>query len=326
MKKILLVVLMTSVLPQAAQAGFSLKDGTGQVVAEKPTTAPTGRIQKKPALEIVNERYVPEVIRQKYKMGDDYFEMTKPDNASIVVQPQGKPQAQSVEQQPIAEPVEIAHIPPAAPLIKTIPATPKALVVEAPPQAAAPVIPVPEERQDTWRARKGEKLKEVLKRWSDRAGTEFVWTAAESPMIKSEFSYVGTFQEATTRLMDKNAGQLKMKFADDVPPPVNVAMPAQQSTPMLPEPVKAQDWSAGKGAPLETVLRAWAEKEGASLVWDTEESFAVRAPVSEQGNFEDAVMDVLTQFDAQKSRPIGQLFKNPVSGEKVLVIRSDKAA
>lgn len=326
MKKILIVLLMTSALPQAAYAGFSLKDLTGQTVTEKAApakpAAPTARHQKKPALEIVNERYVPESVRQKYKMGDDYFEMTEPKTAPIIVQPQGK----VAEQAPVSEPVEIANIPPAEPLIKTIPAAPKALVVEAPAKPAPPVIPVPEERQDTWRARKGEKLKEVLKRWSERAGIEFAWTAAESPVIKSEFSYVGTFQEATKRLMDKNAGQLKMKFADEVPPPAEPVLPVAQAAPVPADPVKTQSWTAGKGAPLETVLRAWAESEGASLVWDTDENFAVRAPVNQNGNFEEAVTDVLTQFDALKTRPIGQLYKNPVSGEKVLVIRADKAA
>ena len=320
MKKLVLVLLMTVSVPDMAFAGFSLKDGTGQVVAEKPVAAPTGRVHKTPALEIVNERYVPESVRQKYKMGDDYFEMTEPKTAPIIVQPEGK----AVEKAPVSEPVEIANIPPAQPLIKTIPAAPRALVVEAPPKPVAPVIPVPEERQDTWRARKGEKLKEVLKRWSDRADTEFAWTAAESPVIKSEFSYVGTFQEATKRLMDKNAGQLKMKFADDIAPPpaIETALPVAQPVP----PVKTQSWTAGKGAPLETVLRAWAESEGASLVWDTDENFAVRAPVNQNGDFEEAVTGVLTQFDALKTRPVGQLYKNPVSGEKVLVIRADKAA
>ncbi len=392
MKK-LVVMSLVLLVPTAAHAGFSMKEtaiAPAPVAAPAPTVvaAPVEkvttitRVKARPALEIINERYVPDDIKKKYSMPDDYFEMTKPATVAPIVKAEPAPvtataslplpapvaitpvQAAPIQTPPAPAaaiaaqaPMDIASIQPAMPMPTpvVIPA-PKALVVEDAVKAPPP-IPVPAERVDTWRARKGESMRDILKRWSDRAGTEFVWTAAESPKITDEFSYMGTFQDATTKLMAKNAGQLKMKFADEVPadnapgpfaavPPMSEPVPLADATPSYVPPAmetpvddmrvtdpalelapaKPGDmtWFASSGASLEAVLRAWAETEGASIVWQADQGFAVRKAMSKKGMFEDALAQILTQYDGQKLRPVGQLYKNPISGEKVLVIRTDK--
>ena len=358
MKKILFLAALF-VLPSAAQAGFSLKDSTGQTVTSAPAvTSSVPRRVKPPmpkqSLEIINERYVPEDIKQKYKMGDDYFEMTNDKKASVepvvITPPAVKTRKKTLEiisgPPPVipSQNVEIAALPPAdtpQAMPEPVPLASKpALVVEGkPPEPVAPVappkpvIPVPTERIDTFRARKGELLKDVLKRWSDREQTDFIWTAAESPKVSKEFSYIGEFDDAVAGLMKQDSGSLKMKFSDDVGPTPNIAPnpPVMASSDMhVPEEAvepapKGKTWFATDGASLQAVLQAWAETEGATLIWQADNAFAVPKTFNEKGGFEDAVADVLTQYENKPVRPVGQLYKNPVSGEKVLVIKTDTA-
>ena len=345
--KIFALLAICLLVPVSAQAGFSLKDITGNTVsstnppaaAPAKTTSIPRRVKppmpqaKAPALQVLNERYVPEDIKKKYKMGDDYFEMTndKAAETPIVVKPAAKTKKtlEIISGPPPVIPSEtVAAIPEPVPLTSK-----PALVVEGAPKPPAPpvpsAIPVPAERIDTWRARKGELLKDVLKRWSDREQTDFIWTAAESPKVSKEFSYLGNFNGAVAGLMNQDSGTLKMKFADDVGPAV-----AEQSTPVddmrTPEKetvngVTGKTWFATNGAGLEAVLRAWAETEGATLIWQADNDFAVPKSFNDKGSFEEAVARVLSAYESKKVRPVGQLYKNPATGEKVLVIKTDKA-
>lgn len=314
MKKILILALC--LIPLSAKADFSfdgLKAKTNvqnKETGAKPVAKATARSKMRPSLEIINDRYVPDDIKKKYKMGDDYFEMTSPkEKPPIIVEKSATPPAP-----PLVS--EVAPVKEAAPLPSQ-----KVLIVEGAPKPKA--IPVPETRQETWRARKGELLKDILKRWSDREGKDFVWSAAESPKISKEFSFVGTYEDAVARLMKQDAGTLKMKFADDLPPAE--APPVIAEAPPVPNAAPPKNWFATKDAPLKTVLQAWATMEGATLVWQADEDFMVSRPVNQKTSFESAVSDVLTQYDGKKTRPVGQLYKNPVSGEKVLVIKTDIA-
>lgn len=204
-----------------------------------------------------------------------------------------------------------------------------ALIVEGKPvPPPVPTIPVPAERIDTWRARQGELLKDVLARWADREQTDFIWTAAESPKISKEFSYVGKFNEAVTKLMAQDSGTLKMKFEDDMPEMTAsiaaLADDAQVAEPLSDAPDN-KSWFGTSGASLQAVLHAWAESEGATLVWQSSNNFALPQTYNEKGSFEHAVGEILSRYETKSLRPVGQLYKNPVSGEKVLVIKTDKA-
>lgn len=337
-----LTTLALLLIPVSAQAGFSLKDITGKVTSDQPAISPSApapvskaprRVKPmiKPSLEIMNERYVPDDIKAKYKMGDDYFEMTEKKQPAPIVVTKKKaleiidgPPPSSVAKKDI----EVASLPEPVPL-----ASKPALVVEGeptlPPVPKIPVVAVPVERIDTWRARQGELLKDVLARWADREQTEFIWTAAESPKVSKEFSYIGKFDGAVAGLMAQDSGTLKSKFTDDVPDmnaPVSLADDMRLEAPR-PEvqPDATKPWFGTSGASLQAVLHAWAESEGATLVWQSSDNFALPQTYSDKGSFEDAVGEILSQYESKNVRPVGQLYKNPISGEKVLVIRTDNA-
>ncbi len=338
MKKIF-ATLALLLIPVSAQAGFSLKDITGKVTSDQPAVSPSApapvskaprrvKPMTKPSLQIMNERYVPDDVKAKYKMGDDYFEMTeKKQPAPIVVTKKkaleiidGPPPSSMAKKD-----IEISSLPEPVPL-----ASKPALVVEGKPvPPAAPVMAVPAERIDTWRARQGELLKDVLARWADREQTEFIWTAAESPKVSKEFSYIGKFDGAVAGLMAQDSGTLKSKFTDDMHDmntPVVLADDMRMEAPR-PEvqPDATKPWFGTSGASLQAVLHAWAESEGATLVWQSSDNFALPQTYSDKSSFEDAVGQILSQYDSKSVRPVGQLYKNPISGEKVLVIRTDNA-
>lgn len=338
--KILFFIMMLALLPLSAKADFSLNGNTAAKAAPASASSPR-RIVKKPALEIINERYVPEEIQKKYE-GNAVSAPTP--SAPVNLPLPGEETLAAAPAKPAPEAMEVAAMPPMKSIVVS---PPKALVVEDAVKAPPPV-PVPDTRFDTWRARKGEPVKDVLKRWSDRAGAEFVWTASKTPKVEKEFSFVGTFEEASSKLIAQNPAGLKTTFADDVNTAVNPvannipneikAGPQNLPTPIVSDEItyrdmtapvvaapKVETWSAAQDASLETVLKDWADKEGASLIWQAPEAFKVKKPVSQSGQFEGAVTGLLTQFDTQKTRPVGQLYKNPISGEKVLVIRLDNA-
>lgn len=337
MMKKFLVLSVFLLSPVSAQAGFSVKDIQGNTVstADAPPAASPARNSAHPALEIINDRYVPEDVKQKYKMGDDHFEMTETKPLPpVVVQPAASPQKKK-RLEIISGPPPVIVIPVTVEPVIAKETAPMPVVAQAAPAPTPPVqSPVPVARTDTWRARQGEVLKDVLKRWSDRAGNDFIWTAAESPKVSREFSYMGTFENAVAGLMQQDSGTLKMKFADDATQIAGnepVPLTAEKGSDMRAAPEKGpnavpqKSWFAAKDASLQGVLRAWAETEGATLIWQADRDFAVTKSLNEKGGFEDAVSVILSAYDKMKARPIGQLYKNPVSGEKVLVIKTDRS-
>lgn len=54
---------------------------------------------------------------------------------------------------------------------------------------------------ESWRARKGENVQSVLKRWADRQSVALMWSSAETPFLQEDFSFVGTFQDAVNHLL-----------------------------------------------------------------------------------------------------------------------------
>lgn len=366
MKKLLLIACSVSLLPLTANAGFDvngvrLSPGPSQTQTSSPNAVPVApvtkeQITKKPALTISYDRYVPDTIQKKLKIQDAPRQMIAP--APVPVQ--------EILPVPVAAPAGVMKpklrnlviVGGTPPVIKA-PVVPQQQIAGAPaPQALAEpvkiieapkpvIIPVPKERFDTWRARKGENLKDVLARWSEREGTDFTWAAYESPKIGTDFSFVGEYGDAVTKLMMDSDTKLKMQFNADDKMIADATMPVvMNSAPVslvAPEPNLEQDimpttaapalptsiqenknakWFASQGASLKEVLLAWAENEGAELVWDMPQNgTSVRRPLSHDGTFEEAIEEILSAYDNADVRPVGQLYKNPQNGKKVLVIQ-----
>ena len=76
--------------------------------------------------------------------------------------------------------------------------TPSAEPEAAPVSAVAPASYA---KVETWRARKGEPVREVLKRWSQREGTELMWASGDAPNLPKDFSFVGPLDLAVAALL-----------------------------------------------------------------------------------------------------------------------------
>jgi hypothetical protein len=273
---------------------------------------------KKPALEIFNEKYVPDVVRKKYDLKDDWYGESSPVDVT--------PPTISVE--PVPEPVT-------APMTNPLPA-----------QGVKPEI-----KSESWRARKGETLRDVLQRWSERGGTNLMWASPEVPVLQKDFTYLGDFQDAANALIKESGGAnihsqyrteglspVMMAPASTVttnspaPLPNNVAvMPKEQnllSKVFMPEEEKIEKepetrWFGLSGAPLAEIVRVWSEDAGVTLVWQSEKNFALKESISQVGKFEDAIFKALSQYDGEPIRPVGEMYNDPQTGRRVLVVRTD---
>ncbi len=284
-------------------------------------------------LEVFNDRYVPDSVRQKYNLDDNWF---------------GK------NSQPIASPTSL---------------TPKELdVLEVKPVALpTPPVPImnaqpvaPQKQQiivESWRARKGENLRDVLQRWATRGGTNLMWASPDAPVLQKEFSYVGKFQDAVNALIKAEGGdKIHSQYRSEGLNPVMMAPASTITTnipPALPhaplpdpkdqasimnqfadissgvfKPEEKKDvkpetrWFALSGASLAEVMRVWADDAGVQLIWQSEKNFAVKESISQVGHFEDAVYKALSQYDQEDVRPVGEMYRDPKSGQQVLLVRT----
>jgi hypothetical protein len=218
---------------------------------------------------------------------------------------------------------------------------------------------------ETWRGRKGESLYQVLNRWSDRAGTKVTWSSMKSPRLDKDISYVGNYQDAVTYAMKTTgaSGMVSEWNANSVvdeKPTRELVEPIQSYTPesltaepLTPEPILPvrevatldaaepmplmpstipQDalpqrarFYALAGTSLEQVLRSWAGTQEFALVWQADHQFQVKQTVSSNGDAEDAIRDILSMYDADSTRPIGKLYRDPRTSRPVLVVKSDKS-
>lgn len=83
---------------------------------------------------------------------------------------------------------------------------------------------------ESWRARKGESVQAVLKRWADRQSVALMWSTAETPFLQEDFSYMGTFQDAVNHLLENVKGtdlrpEVRGREGADVKNPVYTAQP-----------------------------------------------------------------------------------------------------
>lgn len=330
----------------------------------------------------------------------------------------------SVSAAPVVAPMPAPVFAP-APIQQDVSLKPRAhkIVVSGPPvDQPAPMqfgatgqisAPVPETQPlDTYRARKGESLRDVLRRWSDRAHVDLVWTMASDIILQHDFSHVGDFQPAVAGLLaqypqsgikttlaeqgtaplehqpfveearapmvapqpvtapdlqdftpnpppvvDRARGPL-MPYASVldgavasspgpsvvVPPPVSslpmkagasVAPRVEPTAPIVPTvptvaappsspppsvgPVRR--WRALTGASVRQVVQAWAEDAGLPVLWMGNDDFAVRASVNKTSDFGGAVATLFGQYGRDPVRPMGQIYRDPQTGQSTLVVR-----
>lgn len=320
-----------SATPQALPAPRPSQQDSGSAVGEA-LPVPTGGIVAQPminkaplpmqtapanpappALMIYNEKYAPDTVKEKYGLGESWYA----DKSTAPIPTPDVPKDQMVPE--------------------VIP--PKTVIVEHP--------------VDSWRARAGESVREILKRWSDREGTELMWASEDVPVLQKDFTYFGRFQDAVNTLLQASSGnRLHSQYRSEGLNPVMMAPasmvttnvpvpPAPQKTisekitqlfkpeepPKIEAPIKPASqetrWFGLAGTKMSDVLGTWAKDDGGRMIWQSEPNFTLKSAISHNGSFEEAVYQALSQYNDEPVRPVGQIYKDPSNGQKVLVIQTD---
>lgn len=355
----LLITTILAVMPFSAQAGFDFTDDGQSInitnvpsqskpITYTPATPVTAPGEPKlltkasrpesdpsaPALQVYTERYLPDSIKKKYNLTDSWYG----DGAT-----QPSPVAQPVTAIPASLPTPSATIQPTSSYL--VEQTPQTEVRDGQPMSLVDVKSY--EKQESFRARKGEPVRAVIKRWSQRDGTELMWATPDDPKLEKDFSHVGTLETAVTALLRSTGKELYTQYRSDGLTPVMMTPASTIKTSAIPaaEPEKTETgvplnifmpkpdlkgpetrWFALSGASLAEVLQVWAEDANAELIWQASSNFALKDSVSQVGHFEDAVFKALSQFNSDELRPVGQLYADPSTGQKVLLIRNDTAS
>ncbi|MFA7276126.1 MAG: TcpQ domain-containing protein [Pseudobdellovibrionaceae bacterium] len=265
--------------------------------------------QNAPAFEVYQERYVPDSVKKKYGLSDDWYGQGERTTAPMPLR--AEDMGTGMES-----------------------AVPQPLVIV-----------------ESWRGRKGETVHQILTRWSERSGAELMWASPDNPVLKEDFSFVGSYQDAVAKLMRTGGlGQLSSQYRPEGLSPVMMspasmveahtetpaaeprklstidAALSQVFTPAAPERKTETRWFGLSGASLSEVLSVWGEDAGIQVIWQAERNFALKDTVTQVGSFEDAVYQALSQYDHDDVRPVGEVYRDPASGQKVLVIRTDAAS
>lgn len=303
--------------------------------ASRPESDPSA-----PALQVYTDRYIPDSIKKKYNLTDSWYGdgVSQPSQRSSSV-----PQPVTAAPAPASVPVPTSAIQPSAPYI--VEQTPQSEARDGQPMSLVSVKPY--EKQESFRARKGEPVRAIIKRWSQRDGTELMWATPDDPKLEKDFSHVGSLETAVTALLRATGKELYTQYRSDGLTPVMMSPASTITTTAVPaaEPEKTGTgvplnifkpkpdlkgpetrWFALSGASLSEVLQVWAEDANAQLIWQASSNYALKDSVSQVGHFEDAVFKALSQYDGDELRPVGQLYADPATGQKVLLIRNDTAS
>lgn len=381
-----------------------------------PTTKRPAKSAPEPTLEISDEPFMPNISLPGAGVPvapKPALPKPAPVKAPVNDEPVILDQTGSAPPPPPMAPVPDAPAPLPEKKIAAL-ATPKApqppsqVLLDAPSKMPQPApkatsqktnILVPSKIVDTYRARKGEGLRDVIRRWSDRAGIDLVWTLQADIILDKEYSYVGDFKTALDGLLAQYPqANINTTFAaqgvsaptkqpyveesnppavppihvdasdlDDFVPPMDkgdllglgddVAMPPVDAAPapkIAPPPMPAVDpvelaaasaprpavpqlsqghvnkptfgptkrWRALQGASMREVMQAWADDAGVVLVWQASHDYVVRHSYNMTTDYGQAVNSLLEQYNYQSQRPMGQLFQDPATGKKALVVRT----
>lgn len=330
--------------PNAAEPAQNQKAPEANVEMDG-TVLPAPQTEK--TFEVYNDRYVPDSVRKKYNLDENWFGKTQapveasqptpitPNILEVAPIKAAMPEVKAPVEAPVAPPVEVS--------------------AEAPVEAKVTEAIPKREPVESWRGRKGENIRDVLQRWSVRGGTDLMWASPDTPVLQKEFTFIGKFQDAVNALIKAEGGdKIHSQYRSEGMNPVMMApastittntapaLPDEVAQPEVkkPEPVvnplakifvpeKKVDakpetrWFALSGAPLAEVIQVWADDAGVKLVWQSEKSFAVKESISQVGHFEDAVFRAFSQYDSEKIRPVGEIYQDPLSGQKTLLVRTE---
>lgn len=195
-----------------------------------------------------------------------------------------------------------------------------------------------ENTRSVWTARAGDDLQMTIQQWANKAGVDVAWQANNGGKVANDVSVTGTFEDAVQSLMAQNAAALGIEAnlmggsSTGTPQPL---APTHVNTRVSRPEISHQQhmgsntmgnakWNAPAGASLAQVLGAWSQNAGVEFVWQANESFVVKSPVSSNGSFESALQSLLGQYTNDTLRPAVQLNNDPVTGRRILFVESSR--
>ncbi|HEY8964301.1 MAG TPA: TcpQ domain-containing protein, partial [Alphaproteobacteria bacterium] len=115
-----------------------------------------------------------------------------------------------------------------------------------------------------------------------------------------------------------------MKQMAPVPDPADAPKTVKPEDKVTAKAKTSGTWSAMEGTSLRDVLEHWGQDAHVDVVWMSDQNFPLPETIKKKGKFEDAVMDALAQYEDQQVRPTAQLNKDPETGSKALIIKTNR--
>lgn len=81
-------------------------------------------------------------------------------------------------------------------------------------------------------------------------------------------------------------------------------------------------WRAMHGSNLREVLDVWTGSENARLIWRSDREYSIPRSFSLEGTFEQVVANILDLYGEERVRPVGRIYYNPDTGQKILLVES----
>jgi len=218
--------------------------------------------------------------------------------------------------------------------VPSLPAEPIDLVVEQdidvqPTAQAAPIVQEPENKDSslqlqTWIAFKGGTVSSALKDWASQAGVNANIDLLNDVTLKEDIRVFGSLDVAVDQLLERTMGTNKpfamiedrngeLATISDVDLGVSAQKFSEKS-------VSTNNWRALQGVDLRKLLKRWSAREGIGFVWIADQSFLVKETLKSETNYNNAVEQLLSQFDSQAVRPVATLNVDPKTNMKTLIV------
>lgn len=183
------------------------------------------------------------------------------------------------------------------------------VTADGPPAPAQPPV---------WTATAHEAARNVLERWAAAAGVRLQWTASHNGSSDRDFRYEGSLEDAVQAYLAQTDKSMTATWAGQ-----RSASPAPSSISKVPfeNGSRTGPWVAAKGADLRDTLALWSRQAGVDLVWRSPVTFSIPMDIRFENSYEGAVGKLLEQSSSGTLRPIGELHRDPGSGQTALVIR-----
>ena len=207
---------------------------------------------------------------------------------------------------------------------------PEGLLPSLPSSEIAPLSAKPVSTDDMahddvsqWTAKKGERLEDVLTRWSEKAKVNLKVDIDKNPMIRDNFSNSGTLDQAVAQLLATipDMGHINATLQETASQTVVADIQESQ----VPSQVRQERWRALQGTNLRKVLQRWSVSQNIDFIWNADQEFMVRESVNERTEFKNALSMILKQYEAQDVRPVATLNTDPQTGKTALIVTSSTA-